>query len=73
LPFAGAISEEFECGNCREMELHFAFARAAVAAQGVVREAIHRYKYQRAIWFEPFLADLLVRQAAPALRPPRGT
>ena len=30
-------------------------------------EVIHRYKYQRALWFEPFLADLLIRQAVPEL------
>jgi ComF family protein len=30
---------------------------------------IHRYKYHRALWFEPFLADLLVRQAKPELGP----
>jgi ComF family protein len=69
LPFAGEITTEFECGNCREMELHFVFARAAVAAQGLVREVIHRYKYQHALWFEPFLADLLVRQAGSVLKP----
>ncbi|HLX71837.1 MAG TPA: ComF family protein, partial [Verrucomicrobiae bacterium] len=28
----------------------------------------HRYKYQRALWFEPFLADLLIREALPVLR-----
>ena len=32
-------------------------------------QVIHRYKYQRALWFEPFLAELLVRQAAPNLSP----
>jgi ComF family protein len=32
-----------------------------------VLDVIHRYKYHRAVWFEPFLADLLVRQAAPTL------
>ena len=68
LPFAGEITMTFECSNCREMELHFHSARAAVAASGVVLEAIHRYKYQRALWFEPFLADLLQRQAAPVLQ-----
>lgn len=67
LPYDGAITNEFECSNCREMDLDFRFARAAVAAKGVVLEAIHRYKYQRALWIEPFLADLLVRQAKPAL------
>jgi ComF family protein len=49
------------------MELHFCHARSAVAARGLVLDVIHRYKYQHALWFEPFLADLLVRQAAPSL------
>ena len=68
LPFDGEITTPFECANCREMELHFRSARSAVAAGGVALEAIHRYKYQRALWFEPFLADLLIRQAVPELR-----
>ena len=68
LPFEGEITTTFECSNCREMELHFCSARSAVAARGPVLEAIHRYKYQRALWFESFLADLLIRQAEPELR-----
>lgn len=67
LPFDGAITEDFECANCLEMELHFTHARSAVVARGVVLEVIHRYKYSRALWFENFLADLLVRAAAPEL------
>jgi competence protein ComFC len=67
LPYEGALTTHFECSNCREMELHFRSARAAVAAQGVALEVIHRYKYQRALWFEPYLADLLVRAAGPTL------
>jgi ComF family protein len=50
------------------MELHFTSARSAVVASGKVLEVIHRYKYQRALWFEPFLADLLIREAAAELR-----
>jgi ComF family protein len=50
------------------MELHFTAARSAVAAKGVTLEIIHRFKYQRALWFEPFLADLLLRAALPVLR-----
>jgi competence protein ComFC len=69
LPYEGAITAAFECGNCREMVLHFQQARAAVAATGLVLDIIHRYKYQQALWFEPFLAGLLVRAAGPALRP----
>jgi competence protein ComFC len=66
-PFEGDITTPFECGNCRELELHFQSARSAVLAQDPVLEVIHRYKYQRALWFEPFLADLLIRAACPAL------
>jgi ComF family protein len=68
LPFDGEITQAFECANCREMDLKFASARAAVVAKGVVLDVIHRYKYQQALWFEPFLAGLLCREALPALR-----
>ena len=54
LPFDGDITTPFECTNCREMELHFSSARSAVVAKTVVLEAIHRFKYQRALWFERF-------------------
>jgi competence protein ComFC len=67
LPYSGNITSSFECSNCRDAELHFSHARSAVSATGVVLEVIHRYKYQRALWFEPFLADLLVRAAVPEL------
>jgi ComF family protein len=49
------------------MNLHFRFARSAVTTGGPVLEAIHRYKYHRALWFEPFLANLLVLRACPEL------
>ncbi|HEY6168666.1 MAG TPA: ComF family protein [Verrucomicrobiae bacterium] len=68
LPFAGEITTKFECSNCREMDLHFESARAAVIANALTLDVIHRYKYGRALWFEPFLADLLCREAAPVLR-----
>ena len=68
LPYPGDLTSPFECSNCREVELHFSSARSAVVAHGIVREAIHRFKYQRALWFESFLADLLIREAKPVLR-----
>jgi ComF family protein len=68
LPTEAAVTTTYECSNCREMKLHFSRARAAVVATGMVLEVIHRYKYQRALWFEPFLAGLLIRQAADSLR-----
>ena len=64
LPFQGEMTTSFECTNCREMELHFSSARSAVLAKDVALEVIHRYKYSRALWFEPFLADLLIRASA---------
>lgn len=68
LPFQGAITSEFECASCRQMNWPFSCARAAVAAQGLMLEVIHRYKYQHALWLEPFLAELLIRRAAPELQ-----
>jgi len=67
LPYEGEITTRFECGNCREADLHFRSARSAVVARDKVLEVIHRYKYHRALWFEPFLADLLLRRAAAEL------
>ncbi len=63
LPYEGAITTAFKCANCSDSELHFRFARSAVIARGPTREIIHRYKYNRALWFEPFLADVLIQQA----------
>jgi ComF family protein len=68
LPFEGDITTVFECTNCREMELHFSSARSAVVAKTIVLEIIHRFKYRRELWFGPFLAELLLREAVPALR-----
>ena len=67
LPYPGNITAPFECSNCRELQLYFSSARSAVVAHNAVRELIHRYKYQRALWFEPFLARLLLDRARPVL------
>ncbi|HEY0455788.1 MAG TPA: ComF family protein [Verrucomicrobiae bacterium] len=67
LPFEGALTTAFECSNCRETELHFSSARSAVVASGMVLDLLHRYKYNQALWFEPFFAELLVKAAQPAL------
>jgi ComF family protein len=68
IPYPGDLTTEFHCTNCQELDLHFTAARSAVVAKTVVLEAIHRFKYSHALWFEVFLADLLVREAAPELR-----
>jgi len=68
LPFVGDITSSFECANCRDLKLHFRYARSAVVAKSVVLEAIHLFKYSRAMWFENFLAGLLAAEAGPVLR-----
>lgn len=65
LPVSGEIAGDFECDSCRHKRWFFAAARAAVIARGVAMELVHRYKYQRALWFEPVLAGLLAAAAAP--------
>lgn len=67
MPFDGDITASFECSNCRELKLYFTSARAAVVAKTVVRDAIHHFKYSRALWFENFLAGLLMDEAVPVL------
>ena len=63
LPYDGDISHPFRCENCADLEFGFRFARSAVTANAMMLDIIHRYKYHHALWFEPFLADLLARQA----------
>jgi ComF family protein len=67
LPFAGEITNTFECADCRQAELPFSSARSAVIAKDQVLEIVHGYKYRRALWFEPLLAQWLVDCARPEL------
>lgn len=66
-PFQGAITTDFECSNCRGEDISFSYARSAAVARDNLLEIIHRYKYKRALWFEPFLAELLVEAAGSRL------
>ena len=68
LPYDGSIHQPFVCSNCKDIEFHFRFARSAVVANALILQVIHHYKYNRALHFEPFLADLLIRQAVPSLQ-----
>jgi ComF family protein len=67
LPYHGSITHSFRCENCREVDFGFRFARSAMVANRTLLQVIGSYKYNRAVWFEPFLGDLLTRQAVPAL------
>lgn len=70
-PFEGEIGIAFECGNCAELDLKFDYARATVELTDLTREVIHRFKYNQALWFEPFLKKLLLTKAVPELRESR--
>lgn len=60
-PYDGAASATFRCGNCVGLKLHFDFAVAACKADGVLREIIHRFKYQKQLHLRGVLACLLAR------------
>ena len=68
LPHQGAITGPYECGQCQETGPHFLKARSAVVARDVMLEIIHQYKYNRALWFEPLLRELLTDRALPELQ-----
>lgn len=55
-PFEGAITSEFTCQNCAERRLHFECAVARYASRGVVREFLHRFKYDRHFFLRHQLA-----------------
>jgi ComF family protein len=59
LPFDGSVHEPFVCGYCHNLHFHFSRAVAACRAEGVVRESIHRFKYNREMYFGMHLAGWL--------------
>ena len=59
--YEGAIQEEFRCGNCADLNLHFHFALAGYHAEGIVRKLVHKFKYQRALYLKGLLGTLLAR------------
>lgn len=46
-PFRGAISGEFSCANCADRKFHFDNAVCVYRSVDLVRELIHRFKYDR--------------------------
>lgn len=59
--YEGAITQEFRCGNCSGRRLEFEFAVAACHAEGVMRELIHQFKYERRLHLRGALATLMLR------------
>ena len=45
--YEGVINSFFRCGNCNDLDIGFDFAMGAYRNEGLARELIHRFKYQR--------------------------
>ncbi|MFT5125856.1 MAG: ComF family protein [Kiritimatiellia bacterium] len=58
-PVSGRIDHAYTCNQCVEHPPQFDLARSAVRYEGVLREAIHAFKYQQAIWLQEDLGDFL--------------
>ena len=58
-PFQGSLSGPFTCANCVGRTLHFDSAVAPYLAYGVVREFIHRFKYNGHFYLRRALGDWL--------------
>jgi ComF family protein len=58
-PFDGAIDTAFVCANCAGRKLHFDCAVAPYLSRGVVREFLHRFKYDHQRYLRQPLADWL--------------
>ena len=63
LPFAGKLDEQIDCGYCKDLRFNFSRAVAACRAEGVVRDCIHRFKYNREMYFEQHLTEWLTAAA----------
>jgi ComF family protein len=58
-PFEGAIDGGFTCSNCGDREHHFECAVSCYLSRDVVRDFIHRFKYDRHYYLRHQLADWL--------------
>ena len=67
MPFSGKIIGSQTCAACRRDSWAWDEARAAVVAEGIALECIHRLKYQKEPWFGTFLSGLLMEAALPRL------
>ena len=56
-PFSGAITGTFTCSNCDDRKLHFDCAVAPYLSRKVVREFIHRFKYNKHYYLRHQLAE----------------
>ena len=60
LPFYGTTEDSITCKNCHEADWQFTRARSMMSARGLVRDVIHRYKYNRHEFFECLMIQWLL-------------
>ena len=58
-PVDGLVEHDFECGWCRRTHPAFDAARSALRFRGPIRDAMHRFKYNRATHLSADLGGLL--------------
>ena len=58
-PFDGAIESEFTCSNCEGRRFHFDCAVSRYRSTGIVRELVHRFKYDRCLYLRKPLSEWL--------------
>jgi ComF family protein len=63
LPFPGEIDGHFVCGYCKDLHFHFTRAYAVCRAEGVVRDCIHRFKYNKEMYYGRHLTEWIVEGA----------
>jgi competence protein ComFC len=59
-PFEGLIAGEFSCPNCEDRTPAFDCVVSNYQARGVLRDLIHRFKYDRQFYLRRVLAEYLV-------------
>lgn len=63
-PFAGEVREAFVCGYCQDLRFYFERTVCACRAEGIVRDCLVQFKYNRAAYFGPHLVEWLNRAAS---------
>jgi competence protein ComFC len=58
-PFAGAITNPFDCANCAHRELYFDAAVSAFRSRGIVRHIILDFKYGRQVHLRHLVSSWL--------------
>lgn len=57
-PFFGAM-DSFVCGNCQGRRFYFECAVAVMRSRGVMRDLIHRLKYNQELWLAGLMGEIL--------------